>query len=172
MRGGIRSALADDEGVPTTRKLIIEKGILRTYLYDYYNARIAGVEPTGNGFRRGARTIEDIHKHPAGATPSNVEIVPGGKSIDDIISNTEHGVLVKKFAAPYVDFITGNFGLEIRNAVLIKNGEEKEPIKHALLVGNMYDCLKNITGIAKEREKIGIVLLPAIRFREMQLVGL
>ena len=172
MRGGIRSALADDEGVPTTRKPIIERGVLKTYLYDYYNARIAEVEPTGNGFRRSARTIEDIHEHPAGAAPSNIEITPGEKSIDDIISSTECGVLIKKFAAPYVDFITGNFGLEIRNAVLIENGERKEPIKHALLVGNIYKAINNIVDIGREQKMIGTILLPAIRFSELQIIGL
>ena len=172
LRGGLRSALADDEGVPTTRKAIIEKGVLKSYYFDYYNARIAKVTPTGNGYRRGVRTIEDAHNRMALSSLSNVEVIAGNKSYDELISEIDKGVIIKKFAYPTVDFLTGNFALEVRSAVLVENGEETQPIKHALLVGNMYDCLKNITGIAKEREKIGIVLLPAIRFREMQLVGL
>ena len=171
MRGGIRSALADDEGVPTTRKPIIEKGVLRTYLYDYYNAKIAGAEPMGNGFRRGARTIENMHRWSAGAAPSNVEIVAGNKSVDEMIHETEKGLFIRKFAAPYVDFMTGNFGLEIRNAILIENGDKKLSIKHALLIGNIYEMINNIIEIGRERKLIEIMLLPAMKFGGLQVVG-
>ena len=172
MKYGLRSALADDEGIPTTKKPIIEKGVLRNYIYDYYNAKIAGVEPTGNGYRRGVRTIETTHKNPAGPAPSNIEILPGNKDTEALIAEMDRGLIVKKFAAPNVDFITGNFGMEIRNAVIIENGEAKQPIKHALLIGNLYEALNNISGIAKKQERMGIMLLPAIRFKNLQIVGL
>ncbi len=172
MSGGLRSALADDEGVPTTRKPIIEKGILRSYYYDYYNSRIANTEPTGNGFRRGIRTQENTHRHPASTAVSNIEILPGKKTLDEIIEDTEKGIIIRKVAAPYVDFITGNFALEIRNATLIENGKKTQPIKHALLIGNIYEAIRNIEQIAKQQEKIGIITLPAIKFKNLQIVGL
>ncbi len=172
MKYGLKSALADDEGVPTTRKPIIEKGVLKNYLFDYYNARIAKVEPRGNGFRRGTRTIEGTHKAPAGTAPSNIEITPGNKDLDTLMAEMDKGLVVEKFAIPNVDFITGNFGMEIRSAIMIEEGEKKQPIKHALLIGNLYKALNNITGIAKKREQIGAILLPAIRFRNLQVVGL
>ena len=172
MKGGIKSALADDEGVPTTRKPVIEKGILKTYLHDYYNARIAKMEPMGNGFRRGARTVEGIHKWPAGASPSNIEVIPGNKNLDEMIQEMERGLIIRKFASPHVDFMTGNFGLEIRNATLIENGEEKYSIKHALLVGNIYGMINNIIEIGRDRQLIGTILLPPIKFGELQIVGM
>jgi len=169
---GLRSALADDEGVPTTVKPIIERGVLKNYYYDHYNAVIAGIESTGNGFRRGIRTLEDAHLGPSSCVPSNIEVISGSKNLDQLIGEMDRGILIKKFAYPTVDFLSGNFGLEIRSAVLIENGEEKAPVKHALLVGNMYEALKNITGIAKEQEIIEYFKLPAIRFGNLQVVGI
>ena len=172
MRGGLRSALADDEGVPTTSKPIIEKGILKNYYYDHYNAGIANTEPTGNGFRRGISSIENAHTTIPRCTLSNVKVLPSNKSLDDLVTEVDKGVIIKKFAYPEVDFITGNFGLEVRSAVLVENGSIGDSIKHALLVGNIYEALNNISGIGRELFKVENFVLPYIRFRGIQLVGL
>ena len=170
--GGLRSALADDEGVPTTRKFIIEKGILKSYLFDSYNAGIFGTESTGNGFRRGITSVEESHVRPVNCTASNVIILPGNKSFDTLIEEIDKGVLIRKFAYPQVDPISGNFGLEIRNAVLIKDGSLDRPIKHALLTGNMYMALTRITGIGDKLYNVENFRLPYIRFMGLQLVGM
>ncbi|MEQ9715615.1 MAG: TldD/PmbA family protein [Candidatus Asgardarchaeum sp.] len=168
---GPRSSLFDDEGVPTKKKAIIEKGVLKSYLFDSYNAYIANVEPTGNGFRIDTRTIETAHQNPTYCRPSNLEILPTSKTLDDLISEIKFGVLIEKFAAPMADPYTGNFGLEVRSAILIENGELTQPIRHALLTGNFYEGLKNISGIANDSRLIENVKTPSIRFEGFQLVG-
>ncbi|MHA1617343.1 MAG: TldD/PmbA family protein [Candidatus Njordarchaeales archaeon] len=170
--GGLRSALADDEGVPTTKKPIIESGILKNYLFDTYNAGIAGTKSTGNGFRRGVTSIEDAHTRPVSCEASNVIIQAGNKDLQDLISETDEGVLIYKFAYPQVDPISGNFGLEVRNAVLIENGSAETAIKHAILAGNIYTALRNISGLGKQQYFIENFLVPYIRFSKLQLVGL
>lgn len=172
LKGGLRSSLADDEGVPTSRKFIIERGVLKNYLFDSYNANIFGVESTGNGFRRGITSIEDSHTRTPNCSSSNVIIEAGEKSLDSLISETEKGVLIYKFAYPQADPITGNFSLEIRNAVLIENGSLSKSIKHALFVGNMYEALKNITGIGNKLYNYENYLVPYIRFGGLQIVGM
>ena len=168
---GPRATHIDDEGIPTSKKPIIEQGVLRSYLYDSYNANIANTSPTGNGFRRGTRSIENSHMRSAACVPSNIAIEPGKTTLEELIAETKRGILVEKFAAPDVDGITGNFGLEIRSALLIENGEVTKPIKHALLAGNFYDGLKNIEGIASERTLIENVYTPAIKFAKFQIIG-
>jgi len=172
LKGGLRSALADDEGVPTSRKFIIERGLLKSYLFDSYNANISGVESTGNGFRRGVTSVEDAHTRIANCGSSNIVIEAGEKSLDSLISEIEKGVIIYKFAYPQADPITGNFGLEVRNAILIENGSLSKPIKHALLTGNMYEALKNITGIGSKQYNYENYLIPYIRFSGLQLVGM
>jgi len=168
---GPRSSPIDDEGVPTKEKALIEKGILKSYVFDSYNGNIAKVGSTGNGFRRGTRSIEDAYQSQATCRPSNLEIIPGNKTLDQLISEVKFGVIIEKFAAPNVDGITGNFGLEIRSAVLIENGELTQPIKHALLIGNFYKGLMSIFGVAKEARLAENVKTPAIGFEGFQLVG-
>ena len=171
MPGGILSALIDDEGVPTATKKIIENGILRNFIYDTYNAYIADTESTGNGYRRPTRTVEEIFMRPVNCAVSNIEIKPGNKNLEEMISEIDNGCLIEKFAAPFADPFTGTFGLEIRSATLIKNGSLEKPIRHALLSGNFYEALKNILIIGREQELIENMKIPPIAFEKLELIG-
>jgi PmbA protein len=163
--GGLRSGAVDDEGVPASRKMLIERGVLKSYIYDSYNGAIAGREPTGNGFRRSMRSVEGAHLLPARCSPSNVLVKPGRDGMKDLIDSTD--LVVYKVAAPYADPFTGSFALELRNGLY-----HGKPVKHALLCGNMFECLKRITGISEETKNAGAVILPAIRFDGLSLVGM
>lgn len=169
--GGIRSAVADDEGVRTTRKPIISNGVLKSYIYDFYHANIAGVKATGNGFRRGTRSIEGAFALPVTCAYSNMIVKPGNKSQEEIISQTDNGVLVERFASPNVNPITGGFGCEVRNATLIEGGQLTRHVKHALLTGNMYECLRNVAGVGNDIKTVGDILLPTIAFSGTTLIG-
>jgi PmbA protein len=169
--GGIRSALADDEGVETSKKTIIDKGKLQSYIYDSYNANIAGAKATGNGFRRGTRSIEGAFAFPTVCDYANMVVKPGNKSLDGIISQIDKGVLVETFAAPEVNPITGGFACEVRNATLIDGGKLTKHVKHALLTGNMYEALKNVFDIGEEAKMIENTLMPPIAFSNVTLVG-
>jgi len=169
--GGIRSAVADDEGVRTTKKAIINGGVLKSYIYDSYNANIAGVEATGNGFRRGTRSIEGAFAMPVTCNYSNMTIKPGNKSREQVISQIGEGVLVDRFASPEVNPITGGFGCEVRDATLIEGGQLTRHIKHALLTGNMYEHLGNIVDVGNDVKIVGDVILPTMAFSGATLVG-
>jgi PmbA protein len=169
--GGLRSALADDEGVETCKKTIIEKGILRSYIYDSYNANIAGVKTTGNGFRRGTRSIEGAFNVPAACGYSNLVVKTGNKSLDEVVESIDSGVLIEAFAAPEVNPVTGGFGCEVRNATLIEKGNLTKPVKHALLTGNMYEALQNILEVGKNPRIVEKSVLPAIALSGVTLVG-
>jgi len=169
--GGIRSALADDEGVKTCRKAIIEKGVLKSYIYDSYNAGIAGARATGNGFRRGTTSIEDSFTRPATCAYSNMIIKSGRKSPEEVISQIDKGVFVEAFASPEVNPITGGFSCEVRNATLIKNGQLTRNVKHALLTGNMYELLKKVAYVGNDMKVVDSFVLPTVAFEGTTLVG-
>jgi len=169
--GGMRSALADDEGVKTSRKAIIDKGVLKSYIYDSYNAGIAGVRATGNGFRRGTSSVEGAFTRPAVCAYSNMIIKHGRKTQEEIISQIDRGVLVETFAAPEVNPVTGGFSCEVRNATLIKRGQLTKHVKHALLTGNMYELLKNVAYVGNDVKVVDSFVLPTIAFGGATLVG-
>jgi len=168
---GIRSALADDEGVETCKKTIIEKGRLTVFIYDSYNAGIAGVKATGNGFRRGTRSMEGAFAHPAACSYANMVVKPGNEKLDDLIASIENGVMVEAFASPEVNAFSGGFGCEIRDATLIEDGQLTKHVRHALLTGNIYEALKNIHDVSSETKIVENTVLPSMAFSNVTLVG-
>jgi len=169
--GGIRSALADDEGVKTSKKTIIDRGKLQSFIYDSYNANITGVKPTGNGFRRGTRSIMGAFAVPTACAYANMVVKPGNKSLNSIISEIERGVLIEAFASPEVNTISGGFGCEVRDATLIEDGQLTRHVKHALLTGNMYEALKNVSDLGDQTKIVENTVLPPIAFSDVTLVG-
>jgi PmbA protein len=176
---GMLSAIVDDEGLPMQKTPLIEKGVLRSYLNDSYNAAQMGLESTSNGMRRGAREIHGAFVSPASCRTTTIEVTPSSKSVDDMISEIDKGVFIEHFAWPQVDPTSGSFSNEIRNAQLIRNGELAGQIKHALLVGNLYESLKGDLRIANNLEVQGIsdfgangsAIIPTIAFPGADLVG-
>ncbi len=176
---GLLSALVDDEGIPMQKTTLIEKGVLRSYLNDSYNAAQLDLESTSNGMRRGAREVHSSFMSAASCRTTTLEIAPSSKSVDDIIGQIDKGVLVEHFAWPQVSATTGSYSNEVRNAQLIENGELTDQIKHALLVGNLYESLKGNLLIANNLELQGISdvgvhgssIVPTIAFPGAELVG-
>lgn len=170
-QGGLRSALADDEGVKTSKKMIIDRGKLQSYIYDSYNANIAGAKATGNGFRRGTRSIEGSFAFPAQCAYSNLVVQPGSQNLDAIVSRIGKGVLIEAFASPEVNPITGGFGCEVRDGTLIEGGILTKHVKHALLTGNMYEAMKNVFDVGEETKIVENMVLPPMAFSDVTLVG-
>ncbi len=176
---GLLSALVDDEGLPMQKTPVIEKGVLKSYLNDSYNAAQLGVESTSNGMRRGAREINGAFVSPVTCRTTTLEVLPSSRSVDEIIGEIDKGVFIEHFAWPQVDPTSGSFSNEIRNAQLILNGELSGQIKHALLVGNLFESLKGDLYVANNLEVQGIsdigangsAIIPTIAFPGTELVG-
>jgi len=174
----MQSAPVDDEGTPTKDRELIGKGVLKRFINDHYNAGISDQE-AGNGYRRGVGTIEESYLAPAACSVSNLTIPPGNKSLEDMISEMDKGIYVEKFAAPEVNPFMGAFGLEVRNASIIENGELKEYVKFALLSGNLYESLGKVISIGNDVEFGGPYIIsdsgdaycPSIAFDGFMLIG-
>ncbi len=176
---GLLSALVDDEGLPMQRTPVIERGVLKSYISDSYNAAQLELESTSNGMRRGAREVHGNFVNQVSCRPTTLEISHGSKSVDDVIGEIDRGVFIEHFAWPQVDPNSGSFSNEIRNAQIIENGELMGQIKHALLVGNLYKCLKGDILLANDSEVQGItnpgingsVIMPTMVLPSTELVG-
>ncbi len=168
---GLMSAVVDDEGVPTQKTPLIENGVLKSYLFDSYNAAQLGLKSTGNGLRRQARDAHGAFSGVTSCKPTTLEVTPGSRSVDEIISEVKRGVYLEHFAWPLVDPLSGAFSNEIRNARLIENGELKGHIKYALLVGNLYESLKKEILIGSDAEVHSNCVMPTMAFTGTEVVG-
>jgi len=156
----------DDEGTPSSKKAVIENGVLKSFLRDSF----AGGS-TGNGMRRSSVESQGIYENPTSIRPMNLVLKKGNKTQQQIIEETDHGILVEKFAWPEADGLTGRFGLEVRSGHLIENGEIVRTINNALMMGNMVTALKNIELIGSDVRNRGCVTVPTVSFRGTELIG-
>ena len=133
----------DDEGVPSRRTVLVERGVLVGYLYDRMTAMHDGVEPTGNGRR-------ESYRHRPIPRMTNTLIAPGRSSPDEVVRSVPKGFLVKKMGGGQVDTVTGDFVFDVQEGYLIENGEVGDPVRGATLVGNGPEVLKSIDMVADD----------------------
>jgi TldD protein len=131
----------DDEGTPSRRKVLIEKGILKEYMTDLLSARLLGLEPNGSARRQSFRYYPLVRM-------SNTFVLPGNDDPGEIIRNTRSGLYAKSFTGGMVDTVSGDFTFTVREAYLIENGEITHPVRGATLIGNGTDVLNRIDRIA------------------------
>ena len=131
----------DGEGVATYRKQVIEKGVLKTLLYDLTTAYKAGKESTGNGQKRGYSSSVSI-------APYSFFIEAGDKSLEELMELAGDGIYVtecKGFHAG-ANAVTGDFSIESAG-FMIRNGKKAEPVKSFTVAGNFFELLKSIDSL-------------------------
>jgi TldD protein len=135
----------DDEGTPTSRTVLIEKGILRGYLQDRLNARLMKMEPTGNGRR-------ESFAHSPMPRMTNTFMLPGESTSEEIISSVRNGLYAVNFGGGQVDITNGKFVFSASEAYLIEDGKVTRPVKGATLIGNGPDVLTRVTMVGNDLE--------------------
>jgi PmbA protein len=168
---GILSSVIDDEGTPTQKTVLIDRGELKSYFFDSYNGAIGDLASTGNGIRRDPRECLGRFSYPAACGLTTIEVRPGRQSLEDIIGETGRGVYIEHLAWPQVDPTSGTFSNEVRSASLIENGQITRKIKHALLVGNLYESLKREISLGSRAEVHDRGVIPCVAFSGLELVG-
>jgi PmbA protein len=168
---GMLSCGYDDEGVRTSRKVLIDRGVLKTFLYDSYNAQKAGVKPTGNAIRRSSIDSQNLYRNGIDIDPVNLIVKPGTKSLEQVIAGIDDGLMIGRLASADASGITGAFGLEIRCAYVIEKGAIIGTVNHALAAGNMYDALKNVREVANDTTVIRSGILPSVAFEGIEIIG-
>jgi len=133
----------DDEGTPTSRTVLIEKGILRGYLQDRLNARLMNMEPTGNGRR-------ESFAHMPMPRMTNTFMLAGESTPGDILRSVKKGLFAVSFGGGQVDITSGKFVFSASEAYLIENGQVTRPVKGATLIGNGPDVLTKVSMVGND----------------------
>lgn len=132
----------DDEGTPAQRKVLIDKGILKTYMIDKLNGRRMGMDSTGSSRRQS-------YQFAPTSRMTNTYIDAGEDRDEDIIASIEYGLYAKDMGGGSVNPVTGQFNFSVREGYVIRNGKICEPVRGASLVGKGSDVIMNIDMVGK-----------------------
>ena len=133
----------DDEGTPSQKTTLIEKGILKSYMVDRLSALKFDLMTTGNGRRESFR-------HKPIVRMTNTYIAPGKDDPDSILKDTQWGVFVKSMGGGQVNTVTGDFVFAVTEGYLIREGKLSQPIRGATLVGNGPQVLMEIDRLGND----------------------
>lgn len=133
----------DDEGVLAQRTVLVEKGILKRYMYDRLSAMKDMTVSTGNGRR------ESYESRPI-PRMTNTFIAQGESNPQEVIKSVDNGLFVKKMGGGQVNTVTGEFVFEVSEGYLIEKGQIGEPVRGATLIGNGPEVLKSIDMVAND----------------------
>jgi len=139
------SCNVDDEGQPTQRTVLIENGILKSYLSDRIGARQVGVARSGSARR-------ESYKFAPVSRMRNTFIAPGPNSVDEMIGSIGFGLYAKKMGGGSVNPGTGEFNFAVQEGYAIRNGKLAEPVRGATLIGKGHEVLPKISMIANDLE--------------------
>ena len=131
----------DDEGNPTQRNVLIENGVLKSYLFDYRNQRRLNHPLTGSGRR-------ESYKYSPTSRMNNTFIANGKSTFKEIIEATEYGLYAKSMGGGSVNPTTGEFNFAVTEGYMIRNGKICEPVRGATLIGSGKDTLLKIDMVA------------------------
>ncbi|MFQ5665467.1 MAG: metalloprotease TldD [Candidatus Binatia bacterium] len=133
----------DDEGTPTRRTVLIEKGVLCGYLQDRLNARLMGMPLTGNGRR-------ESFAHIPMPRMTNTFMLAGDSPPEDVVRSVDRGLYAAYFGGGQVDITNGKFVFSASEAYLIEGGKITQPVKGATLIGSGPDVLKRISMVGND----------------------
>jgi len=162
MPGGFGTSPFDGEGIPTRRTVVIENGVLKSYLLNTYTARKLGLETTANAARGLAGT--------PGIGPGNYFLQPGTKTPEQIIGEIKDGLYVTEFLGMGVNLVTGDYSRGA-SGLWIVNGELGYPVEEITVAGNLKDMFMNISEIGSDLEFRGSVASPTIRIDGLTVGG-
>jgi PmbA protein len=163
--GGLRTGIFDGEGVPHQKTILIDKGILRNFLFDNYTAKKQGRESTGNASRAGYLSTPGIEA-------TNFHILPGKKSPEELIAETEEGLMISYLQGAHSSNpVSGEFSVVATPAWKIKKGKVEHATKGVMLAGNVFDLIKNVTEVANNERKMGQLISPWIHVENVKAIG-
>jgi PmbA protein len=160
--GGFGTSPFDGEGIPTRRTVVIENGVLTSYLLNSYTARKLKMETTANASRGLAGT--------PGIGPGNYFLQPGTKSPQEIIAGISEGLYVTEFLGHGANLVTGDYSRGA-GGMWISGGQLAYPVEEITVGGNLKDMFFHITEIGSDLEFRGSVAAPTIRIDGLTVAG-
>jgi PmbA protein len=158
----LAAASFDREGVPHGLTNIIDRGILKTFLYNTYTAGKDKLDSTGNA--------AGGPNSPPVVSSTNLVVSPGSSDLDTLISEVDRGIVLNRFSGN-VNPINGEFSGVVKGGHYIVNGEINFPVREVMIAGNVFDALTNLTGVSRERKSFSDSVLPHIRIENIAFIG-
>jgi len=152
----------DAEGVRQARRVVVERGILRTYLLDSYSARRLGLRTTGHA----ARGVGDA----PGAAATNFALEPGTQTPEEIIASVRSGLYVTDLIGFGVNPVTGDYSRGAAG-VWIENGELAYPVEELTIAGKLGDMLRDIEIVGNDLVRRNAIASPTIKLGRMTVAG-
>jgi PmbA protein len=152
----------DREGVAHQQNVIIHKGILKGFIYNTYTANKDGIQSTGNA--------GGSPNYPPAVSTTNMIVSAGNSKLETLISEIQKGIILNRFSGT-INPVDGDFSGVVKGGYYVKNGNIICPIKELMVAGNIFDALKNLTGISKETKSIADSIMPYIRFNNISFTA-
>ena len=173
---GFASRSFDDEGCASQNTLLIKKGKLQSFLHNATSANVLNAKNTGNASRnkggfdmikmiigKGYRTKPEIY-------PSNLIIQKGNKTKEELVSETDKGVLIESMAG-FAQAGSGLISAQLSRAFYIRDGEIQYPIKGGMVSGTAFDWFQNVSDIGKDSKQFQNAIVPSIRVENVKVIG-
>jgi PmbA protein len=160
---GLGSQPFDDEGVPTQKRVIVENGVLKGFLYNTVVAKRAGTQSTGNATRGGFNALPTIGAH-------NFYIAAGTLSPEEIIYRTKNGLLVTGVTGYGINRVNGHFSGGA-SGFWIENGKIAFPVKGLTIAGTAQEMFNAIDMLGTDLDLNRTLTMPTLRIAEMQVGG-
>ena len=152
---GLAASSFDREGMPHKYNLIIEKGILKKFLYNTYTANKDNTESTSNA--------GGSPKSPPIVSTTNVIIKAGNSRTENLISEMDKGIIINRFSGN-VNPVNGDFSGVVKGGQYINKGNIEYAVKEVMVAGNVFNALNDLNGISKEQKILSDSILPYMRF--------
>jgi PmbA protein len=162
MPGGFGTSPFDGEGIPTRRTVVIENGVLKSYLLNTYTAKKLGLQTTANASRGLAGT--------PGIGPGNYFLQPGPKTPKEIIGEIKEGLYITEFLGHGANLVTGDYSRGA-SGLWISGGELTYPVEEITVAGNLKEIFFNISEIGNDLEFRGAMACPTIRIDGLTVGG-
>lgn len=162
MVGGFGSAPFDGEGLPTRRTVVLEGGVLTSYLLNTYAARKLGLQSTGNASRGLAGT--------PGIGAGNFYLEPGTKTPEEILAEIPRGLYVTELIGHGVNIVTGDYS-HGASGLWIENGELTYPVEEITVAGNLKEMLHNVSSVGNDLIFRGAMTCPTLCIEGMTIAG-
>ena len=167
------SSPTDDEGIPTSRKVLVQEGVVRQFLYDLKTAALAGASSTGNGYKGQGPFGGDFRRRPDVA-PSSWLIAPGEKRLEEILGNLDQALLVEEvLGLGQGNVVAGEFSNNVELGFLVRRGEVAGRVKNTMIAGNAYELLRDHLLALGDRPRwvMGWLYTPAIVLDRVNVVS-
>jgi PmbA protein len=166
--GGLSTRKFDGEGVPAQKTLVIDKGVLKNFLYDNYTANKSGVASTGNASRSGLASYASTPVLEA----SNFTFKQGNKTAEELVAEVDEGLLVFGVQGAHSSNPeSGEFSVVATPVWKIEGGEVAYAVRGAMVTGVVFDVLRNVSALGSNVKKLGQLVAPWIRVEDVRAVG-